>query len=249
MSVLNQNCSNIEHIVVDGGSIDDTLTILARYEHLKWISEPDRGQSDALNKGFKMATGNWILWLNSDDILVPNALQSYIDASFKNKDANVIHGYVIFFKDITNDIFRRQYFLKHNKFRTFYRVLTHPSSGTLFKAELLKNNPLDVTFHYMMDSEWYMRCADFLNLVVVNKFTVKFRISETNKTSDQILTGRLNHQQEYENRLLINNYALPLLSRYPDRFREKVFHFKKSYFKYLYRLSKIHLYIYDFIKH
>jgi glycosyltransferase involved in cell wall biosynthesis len=63
----------VDHIVVDGASTDDTVEILRRYsgrpgwEHLHWISEPDHGQSDALNKGFRMATGTIIGWLNTDD--------------------------------------------------------------------------------------------------------------------------------------------------------------------------------------
>lgn len=71
-SVLAQNWPNFEHIVIDGGSTDDTLEILKSYPHLQWISEPDRGQSDALNKGFERARGDIIAWLNSDDWYPPN---------------------------------------------------------------------------------------------------------------------------------------------------------------------------------
>ena len=66
-SVLKQDYPHIEHIVVDGGSTDGTVDILQRYPHLRWISEPDCGQSDALNKGFAMARGEILGWLNSDD--------------------------------------------------------------------------------------------------------------------------------------------------------------------------------------
>src|SRR6185437_12218473 len=72
-SVKNQGYPWVEHLVMDGGSTDETVSILKRYssqtgwEHLKWVSEPDNGQSDALNKGFRVATGDIIGWLNSDD--------------------------------------------------------------------------------------------------------------------------------------------------------------------------------------
>jgi hypothetical protein len=72
-SVLNQNYPNFEHLVIDAGSTDNTLEILKRYPHLKWTSEPDRGQSHGLNKGFTRATGEVIAWINSDDWYAPGA--------------------------------------------------------------------------------------------------------------------------------------------------------------------------------
>ena len=75
-SVLDQNVNDFEHIVVDGGSSDDTLRILKKYEHVKWISEPDRGQSDAMNKAFSMSSGDIIVFLNADDILYPCTLEA-----------------------------------------------------------------------------------------------------------------------------------------------------------------------------
>lgn len=79
-SVLAQNYSNFEHIIVDAGSTDGTLEILKEYPHLKWTSEPDRGQSHGLNKGFHRATGDIIVWLNSDDWLAPECFQRIIPA-------------------------------------------------------------------------------------------------------------------------------------------------------------------------
>ena len=74
-SVLTQNYPNFEHIIIDGGSIDGTVDILKKYSHLKWVSEPDRGQASALNKGFRMATGDVIGWLNSDDSYLPGTFE------------------------------------------------------------------------------------------------------------------------------------------------------------------------------
>ena len=67
-SVLSQNYKNFEYIIVDGGSTDETLSILKKYGNkIRWISEKDNGQSDAINKGLKMATGKIVAYLNSDD--------------------------------------------------------------------------------------------------------------------------------------------------------------------------------------
>jgi glycosyltransferase involved in cell wall biosynthesis len=77
-SVLQQGYPDVEHVVVDGGSADGTLEILKRHPHLKWICEPDRGQGDAMNKGFRLSTGKIIGYLNADDYYLPGAF----DAAF-----------------------------------------------------------------------------------------------------------------------------------------------------------------------
>jgi len=75
-SVLGQNYPNFEHIVMDGGSTDETLDILKSYPHLIWKSEKDRGQTHALNKAFSIASGDIIAWLNSDDVYELNAFHT-----------------------------------------------------------------------------------------------------------------------------------------------------------------------------
>ena len=77
LSILNQNYPNLEYFIVDGGSTDNSVDIIKKYEHRIdwWVSEPDRGQSHAINKGLERATGDIINWINSDDLLFPGALQ------------------------------------------------------------------------------------------------------------------------------------------------------------------------------
>jgi len=77
-SVRDQHFSGLEHIIVDGGSVDGTVDILRKYPHLKWISEPDDGQSDAMNKGFNLSTGDIIVYLNADDYFLPSAFDTVI---------------------------------------------------------------------------------------------------------------------------------------------------------------------------
>ena len=79
-SVRAQTYSPIEHVVVDGGSTDETLDILSEYDHLRWVSEPDRGQSHALNKGFARAAGEIFGWLNADDAYEPHAVAEGVRA-------------------------------------------------------------------------------------------------------------------------------------------------------------------------
>jgi glycosyltransferase involved in cell wall biosynthesis len=89
-SILNQNYPNLEYLVVDGGSTDNTIDILRKYEDKIdwWVSEPDRGQSHAINKGLARATGEIINWINSDDLLFPGALTSIAEA-YTNHDGKV----------------------------------------------------------------------------------------------------------------------------------------------------------------
>jgi glycosyltransferase involved in cell wall biosynthesis len=79
-SVRAQTYAPIEHVVVDGGSTDDTVGILREYDHIRWVSEPDEGQSAALNKGFAMATGAIFGWLNADDLYEPHAVAEGVAA-------------------------------------------------------------------------------------------------------------------------------------------------------------------------
>ncbi len=90
-SVRQQDYANIEHIVIDGGSTDDTLEILQRAPGIQWCSEPDRGQVDALNKGFAKARGEILAWLCSDDTLSPNAVRTAVLA-LQQSDADLVYG-------------------------------------------------------------------------------------------------------------------------------------------------------------
>jgi glycosyltransferase involved in cell wall biosynthesis len=92
-SVSSQGVSELEHVVFDGGSGDETTAVLAGFGHgIRWVSEPDRGQSDAINKGIRATDGDIIGWLNSDDVYYPGALARVVDFFEANPDVDVMYG-------------------------------------------------------------------------------------------------------------------------------------------------------------
>jgi glycosyltransferase involved in cell wall biosynthesis len=114
-SVISQGYPNLEFIIIDGGSNDNTVEVIKKYErHLTyWVSEPDRGQSHAINKGIARSTGDYLTWLNSDDWYTPGTLKIFADVIKDNPDAGVIvgagqivneMGQVVFYKEPTNPI-------------------------------------------------------------------------------------------------------------------------------------------------
>ncbi len=91
-SVEAQGFDRVEHIVVDGGSVDGTVELLEGKPNVRWRSEPDNGQSDAINKGIRQARGSLVTWLNADDVLEPGAVECVLAAWRTNPDAAVFYG-------------------------------------------------------------------------------------------------------------------------------------------------------------
>lgn len=101
-SVINQGYENLEYIIIDGGSTDNSVEIIKKYEsHIDfWVSEKDNGQSDAINKGFSHATGDIFYWINSDDFLLPNALHTIGNYNWTRDIGAVVGvGHIINLKD------------------------------------------------------------------------------------------------------------------------------------------------------
>lgn len=93
VSVKEQEYPSVEHIVIDGGSTDNTVEILKAYgDHVRWVCEPDRGTSDALNKGFVRSRGDIIGWVNSDDTYEPGAIGRVVSCFAENPEVDVIYG-------------------------------------------------------------------------------------------------------------------------------------------------------------
>jgi glycosyltransferase involved in cell wall biosynthesis len=165
-SVKAQNYSNVEHIVTDGVSTDGSVEVLRRYsqqpsyQHLRWVSEPDQGQSDALNKGFQMATGDIVGWLNSDDRYRPGCFQAVIEAFEKNPDVDVLYGDYTWI-DESGHILQVRREIEFSPFvLSYHRVLYIHSTATFFRRRVFGDgNFLNTQYHYAMDYEFFLRLA------------------------------------------------------------------------------------------
>ena len=184
-SVLLQNYPNLEYIVVDGGSSDNTIEIIKKYEAFLtfWVSEPDGGQADAINKGFKVATGDYLGWLNSDDILYPNAIQQVVEAFKLNPEVELIYG------NIEQGLLHSQGLtqLKGEEIN-FSEMLSTlkvpiPQQGSLWKRSVVERvGCLDPRWQVVLDREFYIRVAEKCNILYINKLLGFFRNHEKSKS-------------------------------------------------------------------
>lgn len=166
-SVRSQNYASVEHVVVDGASTDGTAEYLrslsgkAGWEHLRWISEPDQGQSDALNKGFKIASGDIIGWLNTDDVYRSGCFGVIISAFENNRAIDVLYGDTTWIDENSRIIqVRRE--IEFSRFvLAYHHVLYIPTTSTFFRRRIFdEGNWIDTRYRYAMDYEFFLRLAN-----------------------------------------------------------------------------------------
>jgi len=183
LSVLQQDYKDYEHIVIDGGSTDGTVEILRKYSHLKWISEKDSGQSAAINKGFKMATGDILTWINSDDWYEKGAFTAVADYFRDHSDCFFVYGDqtdVDEYKNIigtrTGDTMSLRSLLKNPD------VVRQPDC--FWRKEVTDTvGHLNETLHLVMDYEYFLRIAERYTFQHINRNLCFFRMYKGAKTS------------------------------------------------------------------
>lgn len=185
LSVLDQDYPNLEYIIIDGGSTDNSVEIIKKYENqlAYWVSEPDKGQSDAINKGFHRATGEILHWLNSDDLLVPGALKSVSEYFLKHPEIGCVMGDLEVIDENSKLLFLRKTMPFH--FRTaLYGACSVPQPSTLFRREeWLKTGDVDVSLDYQMDFEYFLRMARAkAKFGLLRKPIARFRLHAGSKT-------------------------------------------------------------------
>jgi glycosyltransferase involved in cell wall biosynthesis len=189
-SVAAQDYPHFEHIVVDGGSTDGTLDILSRYPHLRWVSEPDRGQSDAINKGIRMSGGDVVAYLNSDDVHRPGAFQAVADAFAANQESGVVVGDcdLIDAQSQVNGLFRarlerRNDLLRYWEWGSGFCI---PQPAVFVRRELFgRVGGFREHLHLAMDYDMWLRLAAHTEFTVVSKTLAAFRVTPDTKTRRQ----------------------------------------------------------------
>ncbi|MCX6722135.1 MAG: glycosyltransferase family 2 protein [Candidatus Staskawiczbacteria bacterium] len=154
ISIKNQDYPFIEHIVIDGGSTDNSLEILKKYEgtyNLKWISEKDNGCADAMNKGFERASGQIFCWLDSDDFYLPCAIKKIAEVFKNNLNVDAVFGDVLL-GTVEGKIIGYTKYTSFNAETSIYLGMVVATQSTFWRSTLhRKINGLDAK---------YLRCAD-----------------------------------------------------------------------------------------
>jgi glycosyltransferase involved in cell wall biosynthesis len=182
-SVLLQGYPNLEYIIIDGGSSDESVEIIRKYEPwlTYWVSEKDRGQAHAINKGLERCTGDWFNWINSDDLLVQYAL-SFIGRV--SVESNAIAGEVeIFNKTQTEYIYKITSLNARNLVLGLSGIYHQP--GVWLRTRYVKDcGSVDNTFIYTFDVDLSIRYLTlYPEIVYIPKVLAKFRVHEESKTS------------------------------------------------------------------
>ncbi len=183
-SVLEQDYADIEYIVVDGGSTDGSRELLERYSSRLawWISEKDRGQTDAINKGFNRARGDVLAWLNSDDTYQPGAVREAVEFLQANPQVGLVYGDANYIDENGRVIGR--FPAAQTDYRRLRQGYVHiPQQSAFFRADLWRKvGPLDASFYFAMDYDLWVRLAREAPLVYHPRLWANFRLHSDAKT-------------------------------------------------------------------
>jgi glycosyltransferase involved in cell wall biosynthesis len=234
-SVLSQSYPDVEYIVIDGGSKDNTIDIIKKYESgiAYWISEPDNGQSHAINKGLSKMNGQILAYLNSDDVYYKDALEKVARFFNENPNIDVLYG------DISL-IDKDSKLIKHKYEPPFNLKMAHmigfglliPQPSTFWRKTVTdKIGLFDENNHYTMDQDYWYRASKHFRIKHFPVKLAKFRLHSSSKTNVSI---------EEKDTPYARRHQADLLRFYNDMVISKFVPFKYSnIIRYLYRFSRV----------
>jgi glycosyltransferase involved in cell wall biosynthesis len=191
-SILDQNYPNLEFWVMDGGSNDSTVSILKKYgDRIKWVSQPDKGQTDALNKGLHKITGDIIAYINSDDAYLPNTLHTVAEYFEKNPGCDWLTGDYFIIDErgqkMQSWIANYKKILRLHPNRNTLAVANYIAQPSTFwsKAAFKKVGFFNDKLRYCMDFEYWLRLMEQYQLHVSDRHFSLFRIHGQSKGGAQ----------------------------------------------------------------
>ena len=198
-SILDQDYPDFEHIIMDGGSTDETAEVVSRYPHVRFVQEADLGQTHAINKGLLLATGDIVAYLNSDDVYRPGAFHAVARSFQEAPEAMVTIGrcdYIDENGDPTGHLIPRvdSYWdlLRYWGWERWYCI---PQQSTFWRRDLLAEVGLfDVAYHYSMDYEMWLRIARRHSFRIMPEVLAGFRLHPESKTLAYTYKMYLDHR-------------------------------------------------------
>jgi len=191
-SVLDQGYPHLEYIVIDGGSTDDSVNVIKRHESALayWVSEPDRGQTDALNKGFAHASGDICGWLCSDDLLLPGALHAVGEFFSENPATLAVYGDALWI-DAQGRLLRPKKEMDFNRFVLLYDHNYIPQPSMFWRRSLYEAvRGLDPQFDLAMDADLWERFSATTRIAHMSRYLSCMRCYPQQKTRSRRAEGR-----------------------------------------------------------
>jgi glycosyltransferase involved in cell wall biosynthesis len=183
-SVLSQSYPRLEYIIVDGASTDGSLDIIRKYSGRLawWTSEKDKGQTDALNKGFAHAKGNIFAWLNSDDTYQPGSVSSAVEYFQENSQLGLVYGDAQYINEAGGVI--GKFPAAQTDLQRLRQGYVHiPQQASFFRGDLWRSvGPLDPSFYFAMDYDLWVRLAARAQVKYVSQTWANFRLHSAGKT-------------------------------------------------------------------
>ncbi len=181
-SVLSQEIPNLEYLIFDGGSTDETVEILKSYgDRIIWTSAKDNGQADAVNKGLLQSTGDIIGWLNSDDIYYPEAIRNVLDVFQTNLQIDVIYGEADHIDE--HDRVMEPYYTEEWNYERLKEICFICQPAVFFrKSAVDKYGMLDPKLRYCMDYEYWLRIGKDKSCYFLKRKLAGSRLYLDNKT-------------------------------------------------------------------
>ena len=239
-SVISQNYPNLEYIIVDGGSTDNSLEIINKYQkHLSWwVSEPDRGQSHAINKGADRSTGVLISWLNSDDYLMPSALYNLAELYHENPHAGAFIGAgQMVDLDGTCFYYREPGEICYERLLEWINLYPFSQSSCFLSKEAwLECGPLDESLHFTMDVDLWLKVSKKHTFATSNYlYSTALRHPEAKTTAFDIKTSidlaivLMRHGGESQAREILNSIENRLSFAEPNVYKIRLIQLKRTF--------------------